>query len=113
MKTYILEGRFLENRPTGQAFQTCLAAHHQYLAKGFADGTILLSGPVTNDKGSGGVIVVKSDDIEAFCQRDPFVQAGCSSTGSLRFSSLSGRRGQGLGGVTPGNGCRIRRPMLH
>lgn len=93
MKTYILEGRFLENRPTGQAFQTCLAAHHQYLAKGFADGAILLSGPVTNDKGSGGVIVVKSDDIEAFCQADPFVQAGVQQYRVIAFQLFDGQAG--------------------
>ena len=32
METYLLEGFFLEGRPTGPAFQDALAAHHQYLS---------------------------------------------------------------------------------
>ena len=93
MKTYILEGIFLENRPTGPAFQACLEAHHQYLRKGFADGSILLSGPVTNRKESGGVIVVKSDDIAAFCREDPFVQNGVQEYRILEFQLFDGQAG--------------------
>ena len=33
METYLLEGFFLEGRPTGPAFQDALAAHHQYIAQ--------------------------------------------------------------------------------
>ena len=46
METYLLEGFFLEGRPTGPAFQDALAAHHQYIAQQVAAGSVLLAGPV-------------------------------------------------------------------
>ncbi len=93
MKTYILEGIFQEGRPTGPAFQAHLKAHHQYLSQGFADGSILFSGPVTNREDCGGVIVVKSDDIEAFCREDPFVKNGVQTYRVLEFKLFDGQEG--------------------
>lgn len=49
METYLLEGFFLEGRPTGPAFQDALAAHHQYIAQQVAAGAVLLAGPVPQD----------------------------------------------------------------
>lgn len=45
METYLLEGFFLEGRPTGPAFQDALAAHHQYIAQQVAAGSVLLARP--------------------------------------------------------------------
>ena len=49
METYLLEGLFLEGRPTGPAFQDALAAHHQYIAQQVGAGSVLLAGPVPQD----------------------------------------------------------------
>ena len=45
LETYLLEGFFLEGRPTGPAFQDALAAHHQYIAQQVAAGSVLLGRP--------------------------------------------------------------------
>ena len=83
MKLYSLEGSFVEGHPVGQQLKEALAAHHWYLKTGFDNGTILFSGPKA--EGGGGVIVVKSDDIETFCQEDPFVQAGIQTYRVVEF----------------------------
>ena len=76
METYLLEGFFLEGRPTGPAFQDALAAHHQYIAQQVAAGAVLLAGPVPQDLPGAASWWVKTDDVAAFCQADPFVQRG-------------------------------------
>ena len=74
MKYYMLEGSFTQNLPQPNALKTALDAHLAYLKTGFENGSILVSGPKVG--AGGGVIVVKCEDIEAFCKNDPLVQAG-------------------------------------
>jgi uncharacterized protein YciI len=74
MKYYVLEGSFAENLPGKDELQKAIDAHLAYLEAGFEDGSILVSGPKPGT--GGGIIVVKSDDIEKFCKDDPLVQAG-------------------------------------
>lgn len=87
MKLYILEGSFVEGHPTGPAFKEALEAHHKYLQAGFEDGTILFSGPKVG--AGGGVIVIKSDDIETFCAEDPFVKAGVQAYKVIEFKKFA------------------------
>lgn len=74
MKYYMLEGSFSENLPEQIELQKAIDAHLEYLHIGFNDGSILVSGPKVGS--GGGIIVVKSDDIEKFCNDDPLVKAG-------------------------------------
>ena len=91
METYLLEGFFLEGRPTGPAFQDALAAHHQYTAQQVAAGSVLLAGPVPQDPARGGILVVKTDDVAAFCQTDPFVQRGVQRYDVIPFRVFDGQ----------------------
>ena len=75
METYLLEGFFLEGRPTGPAFQDALAAPHQYIAPQVA----------------AGILVVKTDDVAAFCQTDPFVQRGVQRYDVIPFRVFDGQ----------------------
>jgi uncharacterized protein YciI len=74
MKYYVLEGSFAETLPGKDELQKAIDAHLAYLKTGFADGSILVSGP--KPETGGGIIVAKCDDIEKFCKEDPLVQAG-------------------------------------
>lgn len=74
MKYYMLEGSFVKNLPEQNELQRAIAAHLEYLKIGFNDGSILLSGPKA--EAGGGVIVVKCEDIQRFCDNDPLVKAG-------------------------------------
>jgi len=73
MKYYILEGTVVKALPEAE-MQEALAGHLAYLSAGVADGTILVSGPKIT--GGGGFMVMKTDDVDAFCANDPFVKAG-------------------------------------
>ncbi len=74
MKYYMLEGSFVGRLPEQGELKKAIDAHLAYLQTGFQDGSVLVSGPKAG--GGGGVIVLKSDDIEKFCREDPLVQAG-------------------------------------
>jgi uncharacterized protein YciI len=74
MKYYVLEGSFVKNLPAKSELQRAIEEHLAYLEIGFNDGSILVSGPKVG--AGGGIIVVKCDDIEKFCQDDPLVKAG-------------------------------------
>ena len=80
METYLLEGFFLEGRPTGPAFQDALAAHHQYIAQQVAAGSVLLAGPVPQDPARGGILVVKT-----------FVQRGVQRYDAIPFRVFDGQ----------------------
>lgn len=73
MKYYVLEGAFVKNLPEQGKLQRAIAEHLEYLKVGFNDGSILVSGPKVGT--GGGIIVVKCDDIEKFCNEDPLVKA--------------------------------------
>ncbi len=74
MKFYALEGTFSNNLPEKSVLQKAIDAHLDYLKIGFDKGFILVSGPKVSE--GGGIIIVKSDDIEKFCNDDPLVKAG-------------------------------------
>ena len=71
---YTLEGSFVENLPEQEKLQEAIKAHLEYLDIGFEDGSVLVSGPKVG--AGGGIIIVKSDDIDKFCSNDPLVKAG-------------------------------------
>lgn len=74
MKYFMLEGSFIEELPEQRELQKAIDAHLAYLQIGFDNGSILMSGPKIGI--GGGIIVVKCEDIEKFCQDDPLVKAG-------------------------------------
>ncbi|WP_319559737.1 YciI family protein [Marispirochaeta sp.] len=74
MKYYVLEGTFAKDLPEKSELQKVIDVHLEYLKSGFDDDSILVSGPKAGT--GGGIIVVKCDDIEKFCDDDPLVQAG-------------------------------------
>lgn len=74
MKYYMLEGSFAKELPEQGVLQKAIQDHLAYLQIGFDDGSILVSGPKAG--AGGGIIVVKCEDIEKFCQDDPLVKAG-------------------------------------
>lgn len=84
MKYYILNASFVENHPTGAELQKEIDAHLEYLESFFKNGTILMSGPKVGI--GGGIVVVKSDDIQKFCNDDPFVKSGIQKYQITEFS---------------------------
>ena len=74
MKYYVLEGTFAKDLPEKSELQKAIDAHLSYLKIGFDNGSILVSGPKAGT--GGGIIVVKCEDIEKFCNDDPLVKAG-------------------------------------
>lgn len=52
------------------------------------------------DPARGGILVVKTDDVAAFCQADPFVQRGVQRYDVIPFRVFDGpSRRQSLGGM--------------
>jgi len=74
MKYYVLEGTFVKNLTDKNELKKAIDEHLEYLKIGFNDGSILVSGPKI---GTGsGIIVVKCENINKFCNDDPLVKAG-------------------------------------
>ena len=84
MKYYCLEGTFVDGHPMGETLQKEIDAHLAYLEIGFKNGSILFSGPKVGT--SGGVVVVKCDDIQKFCSDDPLTKAGIHEYRVSEFS---------------------------
>ena len=74
LKYYVLEGTFVENLPEQRVLNKAINDHLDYLDEGFKDGSILVSGPKIEV--GGGIIIVKCEDINKFCDEDPLVKAG-------------------------------------
>ena len=74
IKYYTLEGSFVKNLPEQDKLEEAINAHLEYLNKGFKDESVLFSGPKVGV--GGGIIIVKCDDIDKFCNDDPLVKAG-------------------------------------
>ena len=72
LKYYVLEGTFVENLPEQSVLKKAIDDH--YLDDGFKDGLVLVSGPKIEV--GGGIIIVKCEDINKFCDEDPLVKAG-------------------------------------
>jgi uncharacterized protein YciI len=86
MKHFILEATFRKNALAGSDLQTAIDAHLAYLKAGFDSGSFLVYGPKANRE--GGIIVIKSEDVEQFCQNDPLVIAGAQEYRITEFSPL-------------------------
>ncbi|EGO8595868.1 hypothetical protein EH331_14670, partial [Enterococcus faecalis] len=65
MKYYLLEGEFIDNHPIGNDLDKILAEHGAYLMNDANKDNVLLAGPKTDR--SGGIIIIKSNDIRDFC----------------------------------------------
>lgn len=66
--------RFAENRASAP---TLMAAHNEWLSRGFDDGVFVLAGTIR--PASGGVIIAHDTSAESLSRRveaDPFVSAG-------------------------------------
>jgi uncharacterized protein YciI len=74
IKYYTLEGSFVKNLPEENTLEEAIKAHLEYLDVGFKDGSVLVSGPKIGV--GGGIIIVKYEDIDKFCNDDPLVKAG-------------------------------------
>ena len=74
LKYYVLEGTFVENLPEQRVLKKAINDHLDYLDEGFKDGLVLVSGPKIEV--GGGIIIVKCEDINKFCNEDPLVKAG-------------------------------------
>ncbi|MDL2212088.1 YciI family protein [Erysipelotrichaceae bacterium OttesenSCG-928-M19] len=74
MKYYVLEGINIEHNYKQEEYAKIVKAHQEYLQKGFEDGTILVAGPKSG--GGGGIIILKSNEILKFCNKDPFINLG-------------------------------------
>ena len=61
------------------------------IAPQVAAGSVLLAGPVPQDPARGGILVVKTDDVAAFCQADPFVQRGVQRYDVIPFRVFDGQ----------------------
>jgi len=74
IKYYALEGSFIKNLPEQKILEEAINAHLEYLDEGFKDGSVLFSGPKIGS--GGGIIIVKCEDIDKFCEDDPLVKTG-------------------------------------
>lgn len=83
MDYYLLEGSATSYEPTPKQMQAAIQAHLAYLKAGFEDGTILMSGPLEH---GGGIILVKSEDIDRFCREDPVVKLGIHQYRIMKFN---------------------------
>ena len=83
MKYYVLIGTFVENSTTGDEMKQAIDAHLKYLQSYFENGSILMSGPKAS--GGGGIILVKTDDIQKFCNDDPLVKIGIQQYQIVEF----------------------------
>ena len=84
MKYYMLEGTFVDGHPTAHDLQTVLAEHAAYLTNEVNRSNILVAGPKADR--SGGIIIVRSDDIGDFCTHDPLVRQGAQRYRITEFS---------------------------
>ena len=84
MKYYLLEGEFIDNHPTGNDLDKVLAEHGAYLKNDTNKANVLLAGPKTDR--SGGIIIVKSDDIQNFCDNDPLIMHSVQTYHISEFS---------------------------
>ena len=84
MKYYVLEGTFDNGHPTGATLEKEIALHLEYLQPFFDDGTILVSGPKVGV--GGGILILRCDDIEKFCNDDPLVKVGIQKYRATEFS---------------------------
>ncbi len=66
-----------------------LAAHREYLAKGYLEEMLLMSGP--QSPRTGGVILARAaskEDLEAFIAGDPFKKDGAAEYRIIEFTPV-------------------------
>jgi DNA-binding transcriptional ArsR family regulator/uncharacterized protein YciI len=88
MKYFMIESTFHDPVPVSEdQLQLLIKEHQRYLARGFAEGWILVSGPKTFS--DGGVILMKADspqEIEAYFNEDPMKVAGVQDYKVVEFN---------------------------
>lgn len=83
MKHFLLEGQHLV--PFEQRDPALVAAHRQFLQRGYEEGRFLLSGPSIPP--SGGILIARAeslDELMAFLADEPYGKAGV-----MRFSKIT------------------------
>ena len=83
MKHFLLEGQHLV--PFEQRVPELIAAHRQFLQRGYDKGWFLLSGPSIPP--SGGILIARAeslDDLNEFLADEPFCKAKV-----MRFSKIT------------------------
>ena len=87
MKYFMIESTFYNPLTVSEAeLQGFIKAHVDYLAQGFNDGRILVSGPKM--AGGGGVILMKGSslqEIESYFAKDPMKIAGIQEYKIIEF----------------------------
>ena len=87
MKYFMIESTFHQPAPVGEDdLQRLIKEHQRYLARGFAEGWILVSGPKA--AGGGGVIMMKMaslDDVQDYLAADPMKMAGIQEYRAIEF----------------------------
>lgn len=89
MKYFIVEGNFAKPIEKGPAFGAVLAKHHEFSAKGMAEGWILFCGP---KPAGGGVFVAKAESqeaLEAKFAEDPFLIEGINAYTYTEFKCFN------------------------
>ncbi len=88
MRYFAVESTFLQPVAVSpEELQRLIREHQRYLARGFAEGWILLSGPKAG--GGGGVIVLKAaspEAVEAYLAADPMKVAGVQEYRPIEFN---------------------------
>jgi uncharacterized protein YciI len=78
MNFFIVEGNFIDSSTVDRAvLEKSVQQHIAYLDKGFADGSILVSGPKAEE--GGGFIIMKAEsetEVFEFLEADPMKKAG-------------------------------------
>jgi uncharacterized protein YciI len=83
MKHFLLEGQHLV--PFEQRAPELIAAHRQFLQKGYDEGRFLVSGPSIPP--TGGILIARAesrDELNAFLADEPFCKAKV-----MRFSKIT------------------------
>ncbi|MBR1627830.1 MAG: hypothetical protein IJ679_01015 [Lachnospiraceae bacterium] len=89
MKHYVLVGSFKKNPSEVADFKSIMGEHHSYLKDHKDKGDVLLSGPKA--EGGGGVILIRTDDIQRFIEADPLFKAGIQEYQAVEFEIFDGQ----------------------
>lgn len=91
METYLLEASSWKAAPPAPPFRMPWPPTTNTSPSRWPAGQVLLAGPVPQDPARGGILVVKTDDVAAFCQADPFVQRGVQRYDVIPFRVFDGQ----------------------
>lgn len=86
MKHFVVEITY--TAPIGR-IDELLAAHREFLVKGYLEEMILMSGPQTPR--TGGIVLARAaskEDLEAFFENDPYKKDGAASYRIIEFTPV-------------------------